>query len=116
LRLEIALDEVLNVDLQNVVEVRDLDRLELNQITEHLLERCLQGELQRGRELWAVAFEDHLQQPAAEGGPVDAFALIGEEQLADEIADVVVTACAGGSPAAIDLKWKCDIHFGLTFL
>ncbi len=41
---------------------------------------------------------------AAEVGPVDALAGIGEQDLVDHVADVIVLAGLGGSAAAVDVE------------
>ena len=95
-----APDEIADRDAQGGVFVRHVDRIDLDEIAEILLERTL-DEVLRGRgELVAVRREDQTQQAAAEVGPIDPFARRGEKHLLDQVADVRVVVDLGG-PAAL---------------
>ena len=68
------------------------------QVAEPLLERALDEELGRRRELVAVRREDELQQAAAERRAVDPLAGRREQHLLDQVADVVVASVAAVRP------------------
>jgi hypothetical protein len=84
--------------------------MDLDHIRQPLLQTRLNSELQRGRQFGAIRRKNQLQNPAAKIGPVDPFASIGEEELLDHVADVILIAGLGGAPAVIEIEWKIDIH------
>src|SRR5262249_3854039 len=54
--------------------------------------------------------KDQLQQAAAEIGPIDALTGIGEDQLLDHVADVIIVACGGGAPTTVEMEWEINVH------
>src|SRR5690606_34199951 len=61
-----------------------------------------------------VRREDQLQQPAPEVGAVDALARVGEQELLDHVADVVVVIGHGAAPSPVDVEGVVEVHVALT--
>ena len=85
-------NEIADGDAQNGIFVRHIDRIDLDQIAEVLLERALHEVLGGGGEFVAVRRKNQTKQAAPEVRTVDPFARRGEEHLLDQVADVRVVS------------------------
>jgi len=86
------------------------DVIDLNQITQRLLQGPLHQELRGGCEFHAVGFEDKLKEPATEFRPVHSFTRGGKQNLFDEVSNMVILRGFRCAPAPIESIWKCNIH------
>src|SRR5262249_23531980 len=102
--------DVFHGDAECRVDVRHLDRAQLDPVAEPLLERGLHGELGRGGERVAVGREHELHEPAPERGPVDALAGAREEDLPDQVAEVLVVGALAGASASAESEREVDVH------
>src|SRR5215213_10147742 len=83
-----AADAVGDLDQEVRVLGLRLDSIDLDHVAEPTLERRHDGELEGGGEFLAPGCEDELEDTAAEVGPVEALAGIGEEELLDHVANM----------------------------
>ncbi len=91
-----------------------LDVLKGYHVAQVTLERRLYGKLQCRTEFQTVRREHELPEAAAEFGPVDALAGVGEKQLLDHVAHVILKVCAGRAALRVEVKWKVDVHVPTT--
>ena len=94
-------NEIANRDAQGGIFILHLDRIDLDEIAEVLLERSLDEILGGGGELVAIRREDELEQTAPEVGAIDPFARRGEKHLLDQVANVRVVVDLGGAAARL---------------
>ena len=111
-RSSVCAEQVGDGHHQPLVLGSHLDGLDLDLVGQPLLERALDQHLRRGREHLAAGREDQRLQPAAEVGPVDALAGVGEQHLADQVADVLGrrrwSPCGRGRRSAAGSRGRGD--------
>ncbi len=107
-----------NVDQENLqllVDGVDFELLHRDYIAEPLLYCTLNQQLRSCGENFAIGTKHHLKHAATEVGQIHPLARIGEEELVDHVADMVVGIGPRRASAAIKIKRKIKI-FGHEFL
>src|SRR5207249_9339503 len=57
--------------------------------------------------------EDQLQEARAKIRTIHPLARVGEQELLDHVADMIVVTRGCGAPATIEMEWKIDVHADL---
>src|SRR5215204_2307878 len=110
LALLVAAYHVLDRYSQGGLLAFDLNGLDLDQVSQPLLQGALHQELGGGGQLVAVGSKDELRQPAAEVRPVDTLAGRGEQQLLYEISNVRLGVRGRRPPSDVQVERVVDLH------